>query len=42
LRFMTKANSVGCSTGGSAGFAPSSILATKEAARLKRATKFAP
>jgi hypothetical protein len=42
VRFMTRSNLVGCSTGMSAGFAPRRILSMKSPARLKRPGTFGP
>jgi hypothetical protein len=42
VRFMTRSNLVGCSTGMSAGFAPRKILSTKLAARRKRSGMLGP
>src|SRR5438034_2076939 len=42
LRFITKSNLVGCSTGRSAGFVPLRILSTYPAARRDKSARFAP
>jgi putative tryptophan/tyrosine transport system substrate-binding protein len=42
LRFTTKSNSVGCSTGRSAGLPPLRILSRKEATRRNESTKLGP
>src|SRR2546425_7156698 len=42
VRFMTRSNLVGCSTGMSPGFAPRRILSTKSAARLHMRGQFGP
>src|SRR5262245_17838284 len=42
VRFTTRSNLVGCSTGRSPGFAPRRILSTNSAARRNRSGKFGP
>src|SRR5262249_34766062 len=42
LRLMTRSNSIGCSIGISAGFAPRSILSTRSAARRHMLSQFGP
>jgi len=42
IKFMTRSNLVGCSTGKPAGFAPRRILSTKSPARRNRSETFAP